>query len=182
MRRMNFQQLRSVREATRQGYNLTEVAQALHTSQPGVSRQIREIEGELGVALFHREGKRLVGLTAPGERMLPIVERMLQSAEQLKRAGHDFARERSGRLTLAATHAQARYALPHAVRDFRLAHPDVQLHLRQGSPHRRGLPRGRPEARLHAGRDGRGRDQDLCRARPRRRDRRRAGATCSSPT
>src|SRR6185436_14895219 len=96
IRRMNFQQLRSVREATRQRYNLTDVAQALHTSQPGVSRQIREIEEELGVALFHREGRRLVGLTEPGQRMLPIVERMLQSAEQLRRVGQDFARERSG--------------------------------------------------------------------------------------
>jgi LysR family cys regulon transcriptional activator len=131
---LNFQQLRSVRETTRQRYNLTEVAQALRASQPGISRQIRELESELGVALFQREGKRLVGLTAPGERMLPIVERLLQSAEGLRRAGRDYARERSGQLTVATTHAQARYALPHAVCDFRAAHPGVQLQLRQGSP------------------------------------------------
>lgn len=131
---MNLQQLRSLREAARQHYNLTEVAQALHTSQPGVSRQIRELEDELGIALFRRAGKRLVGLTAPGERLLPIIERLLHSTEQLKRAGHDYARERTGRLTVAATHSQARYALPHAVRDFRAGLPDVQLLLRQGSP------------------------------------------------
>lgn len=131
---MNLQQLRSLRETARQGYNLTEAAQVLHTSQPGVSRQIRELEDELGVALFRRAGKRLVGLTAPGERVLPIAERVLQSAEQLRRVGRDFAREHAGSLTIAATHSQARYTLPHTVRDFLVDHPGVQLHLRQGSP------------------------------------------------
>ncbi|MBW8848978.1 MAG: CysB family HTH-type transcriptional regulator [Burkholderiales bacterium] len=131
---MNFQQLRSVREAQRRGFNLTEVAQALHTSQPGVSRQIRELEEELGIELFVRVGKRLTGLTEPGEQVLPIVERLLQEAENLKRAADDFASAGSGRLRIAATHSQARYALPPAVRDFRAHHPDVSLHLQQGSP------------------------------------------------
>ncbi|NRF66319.1 CysB family HTH-type transcriptional regulator [Aquincola sp. S2] len=131
---MNFQQLRSVREAVRQRFNLTEVAQALHTSQPGVSRQIRELEEELGIEIFVRAGKRLTGLTPPGETVLPIVERLLQEAANLKRAGDDFARSGSGALTIAATHSQARYALPAAVRDFRASHPQVQLHLHQGSP------------------------------------------------
>jgi LysR family transcriptional regulator, cys regulon transcriptional activator len=131
---LNLQQLRSAREASRQHYNLTEVAQALHTSQPGVSRQIRELEDELGLALFRRVGKRLVGLTAPGEKLMPIVERLLQSTEHLRRAGHDYARERSGRLTVAATHSQARYTLPQAVRDFSAGNPAVQLFMRQGSP------------------------------------------------
>jgi LysR family cys regulon transcriptional activator len=133
-RRMNFQQLRSVREAQRRGFNLTEVAQALHTSQPGVSRQIRELEDELGIELFVRVGKRLTGLTEPGEQVLPVVERLLQEAENLKRAADDFAQAGSGRLRIAATHSQARYALPPAVRDFRAHHPDVSLHLQQGSP------------------------------------------------
>ena len=131
---MNFQQLRSVREAQRRGFNLTEVAQALHTSQPGVSRQIRELEEELGIELFVRVGKRLTGLTEPGEQVLPVVERLLQEAENLKRAADDFASAGSGRLRIAATHSQARYALPPAVRDFRAHHPDVSLHLQQGSP------------------------------------------------
>ncbi|RQO53458.1 transcriptional regulator [Paucibacter sp. KBW04] len=131
---MNFQQLRSVREAQRRGFNLTEVALALHTSQPGVSRQIRELEDELGIEIFVRAGKRLTGLTEPGRNVMPIVERLLHEADNLKRAGDDFARADSGTLRIAATHSQARYALPPVVRDFRAAHPDVILHLQQGSP------------------------------------------------
>ncbi|WP_088287250.1 CysB family HTH-type transcriptional regulator [Ideonella sp. A 288] len=131
---MNFQQLRSVRETVRQGFNLTEVAAVLHTSQPGVSRQIRELEDELGIDIFVRVGKRLTGLTPPGETVLPIVERLLQEAGNLQRAGADFAQAGQGTLTIAATHSQARYALPGAVRDFRERHPQVQLHLHQGTP------------------------------------------------
>jgi len=131
---VNFQQLRSVREAVRQGFNLTEVAAVLHTSQPGVSRQIRELEDELGIEIFVRAGKRLTGLTPPGETVLPIVERLLLEADNLKRAGDDFAAQGRGKLTIAATHSQARYALPTAVRDFSASHPNVQLHLHQGSP------------------------------------------------
>jgi LysR family cys regulon transcriptional activator len=131
---MNFQQLRSVREAVRRGFNLTEVATMLHTSQPGVSRQIRELEEELGVEIFVRAGKRLTGLTPPGETLLPIVERLLLEADNLKRAGHDFSASAQGRLSVAATHSQARYALPQVVRDFRALFPQVSLHLHQGSP------------------------------------------------
>ncbi|MDM4764737.1 CysB family HTH-type transcriptional regulator [Pelomonas sp. SE-A7] len=131
---MNFQQLRSVREAQRRGFNLTEVAQALHTSQPGVSRQIRELEQELGIAIFHRSGKRLTGLTEPGRQVLPIVEQLLVHAENLRRAGADFAQASQGLLRIAATHSQARYALPPVVRDFREQHPEVELKLQQGSP------------------------------------------------
>lgn len=131
---MNFQQLRSVRETVRQGYNLTLVAEALHTSQPGVSRQIKELEDELGVELFERAGRRLLGLTPPGKAMLPIIERLLQEADNLRHASSDFAGSERGMLSLAATHTQARYALPGAVRDFRSSHPQVSLHLQQGSP------------------------------------------------
>jgi len=131
---MNFQQLRSVQETVRNGFNLTEVAAILYTSQPGVSRQIRELEEELGVDIFARSGKRLTGLTPPGEALLPIVERLLLDAENLKRAGLDFTSRMDGRLSVAATHSQARYALPHVVRDFRIMFPQVTLHLHQGSP------------------------------------------------
>lgn len=131
---MNFQQLRSVRETVRRGFNLTEVAGVLHTSQPGISRQIRELEDELGVEIFVRAGKRLTGLTPPGEAVLPIVERLLHDAENLKRAGEEFSAQASGRLSIAATHSQARYALPHVVRDFRQLYPQVTLNLHQGSP------------------------------------------------
>lgn len=131
---MNFQQLRSVREAVRCGYNLTEVSKVLHTSQPGVSRQIRELEEELGVDLFVRAGKRLTSLTEVGTLIVPIVERMLHDADNLKRAGEEFTQAANGRLSIAATHSQARYALPGAVRDFRQRYPQVTLNLHQGSP------------------------------------------------
>lgn len=131
---MNFQQLRSVREAERCGFNLTEVALALHTSQPGVSRQVRELEDELGVALFERAGKRLLGLTAAGQALMPIIQRLLFEADNLKRAGQDLQGKQEGRLSIAATHSQARYALPHVVKDFRARYPKVTLHLHQGSP------------------------------------------------
>jgi LysR family cys regulon transcriptional activator len=131
---VNFQQLRSVRETVRQGFNLTLVAETLHTSQPGVSRQLKEIEDELGLELFVRNGRRLLGLTPPGEVVLPIIERLLLEADNLKRAASDFVEADRGMLRIAATHTQARYALPGAVRDFRAAHPNVNLHLQQGSP------------------------------------------------
>ena len=131
---MNFQQLRSVREAVRCGYNLTDVAGMLHTSQPGVSRQIRELEEELGVEIFNRAGKRLTGLTPPGKDLLPIVERLLLDADNLKRAGQDYSAQLEGQLSVAATHSQARYALPQVVKDFRDKFPKVTLHLHQGSP------------------------------------------------
>ncbi|MBP6225868.1 MAG: CysB family HTH-type transcriptional regulator [Rhizobacter sp.] len=131
---MNFQQLRAVREATRTGFNLTEVAGVLHTSQPGISRQIRELEDELGIDIFVRAGKRLTRLTPPGEAVLPIVERMLLEADNLKRVGDDFNAQDTGRLSIAATHSQARYALPTVVRDFRQIYPKVTLLLHQGSP------------------------------------------------
>ncbi|WP_093105925.1 CysB family HTH-type transcriptional regulator [Variovorax sp. CF079] len=131
---MNFQQLRSVREAVRCGFNLTEVAHTLHTSQPGVSRQIRELEEELGIELFVRAGKRLTGLTEPGGHVLPIIERMLMESSNLRHAGQEFVARQSGLLSIAATHSQARYALPVAVQEFRSHFPDVKLHLHQGSP------------------------------------------------
>ena len=131
---MNFQQLRSVRETVRCGFNLTEVAHVLHTSQPGVSRQIRELEDELGIALFVRAGKRLTGMTEPGHHVLPIIERILQDSSNLRQAAQEFAAQQNGTLSIAATHSQARYALPTAVQEFRLQFPNVKLHLHQGSP------------------------------------------------
>jgi len=131
---MNFQQLRSAREAVRCSFNLTEVAGMLHTSQPGISRQIRELEEELGVEIFVRSGKRLTGLTPPGRDLIPIVERLLLDADNLKRAGQDYSAQLEGQLSVAATHSQARYALPQVVKDFRDQFPKVTLHLHQGSP------------------------------------------------
>ncbi|MCA1854565.1 CysB family HTH-type transcriptional regulator [Massilia oculi] len=131
---MNFQQLRSVRETARRDFNLTEVANALFTSQPGVSRQIRELEDELGVVIFERNGKRLTGLTPPGKDILRIVEKLLVEAENLQQASAEFAAQDSGTLTVAVTHTQARYALPQVVQSFRNAFPGVRIALQQSAP------------------------------------------------
>ncbi len=131
---MNFNQLRFVRETVRRGFNLTLAAEALHTSQPGVSKAILEFEGELGFPIFVRHGRRLTSLTEPGRAVLPIIERLLLEAENLKRTGQDFAKQDHGDLTIATTHTQARYTLPRVVQAFRAAHPHVHLSLLQGSP------------------------------------------------
>ena len=131
---MNFQQLRSIREAARCGFNLTEVANVLFTSQPGVSRQIRELEEELGVDIFVRNGKRLTGLTDPGRGILQIVERLLIEAENLQQASKDYTGVERGTLRIATTHTQARYVLPKVVQGFRHAFPEVRIALQQSSP------------------------------------------------
>ncbi|MES2103821.1 MAG: CysB family HTH-type transcriptional regulator [Pseudomonadota bacterium] len=131
---MNFQQLRSIREAARCGFNLTEVANVLFTSQPGVSRQIRELEEELGVDIFERNGKRLTGLTEPGKGILQIIDRLLLEAENLQQAGNDYSDQTKGTLTIATTHTQARYVLPTVVQAFRAAFPEVRIALQQSSP------------------------------------------------
>jgi DNA-binding transcriptional LysR family regulator len=131
---VNFQQLRYVRETVRRGLNLTEAANALHTSQPGVSKQIRELETELGFDIFVRYGKRITALTEPGQAVLAIIERVLQEAENLKRAASDFSDRDAGGLTIATTHTQARYALPRVVAEFKRRYPKVRLTLQQGNP------------------------------------------------
>lgn len=131
---MNFQQLRIIREAVRRNFNLTEVANALYTSQSGVSRHIKDLEDELGVELFVRRGKRLLGLTGPGQELVPIVERLLLDAKNIKRLADQFSQRDEGDLTIATTHTQARYALPPVVVKFKDAFPNVRLILHQASP------------------------------------------------
>lgn len=131
---MNFQQLRIIREAVQRNFNLTEVANALFTSQSGVSKHILDLEDELGIELFVRKGKRLTGLTEPGKELVGIVDRMLIDAKNIKRLAEQFANRDEGSLTIATTHTQARYALPQVVRRFKLAYPKVHLVLHQASP------------------------------------------------
>ena len=131
---MNLQQLRYVFEIARRGYNVSEAAEALFTSQPGVSKQIKLLEEELGVDVFVRHGKRLTGITEPGRQVLTIAERVLRDVDNLKQVGAEFSREASGRLGIATTHTQARYALPPVVRKFVDRYPGVQLSLHQGNP------------------------------------------------
>ncbi|MDM1291224.1 CysB family HTH-type transcriptional regulator [Acinetobacter indicus] len=131
---MNFQQLRIIRETVRQNFNLTEASAALYTSQSGVSKHIKDLEDELGVQLFIRKGKRLLGLTEPGQALLGIVERMLVDADNIKRLADDFNKVDEGTLTIATTHTQARYVLPPIVNLFKKEFPKVHLILQQASP------------------------------------------------
>ena len=131
---MKLQQLRYLIEVVRRGLNVSEAAEALHTSQPGVSKQIRALEDELGIQVFARHGKRLVAVTEPGKAVVSIAERILSEAQNLRRAGEEFANDQLGTLTIAATHTQARYALPKAVAAFKRRYPRVKLVIHQGNP------------------------------------------------
>jgi LysR family cys regulon transcriptional activator len=131
---VKLQQLRYLTEVVRRGLNVSEAAEALHTSQPGVSKQIRALEDELGVLVFVRHGKRLVSVTEPGKAVVSIAERILAEAQNLRRAGEEYANDPLGTLTIAATHTQARYALPKAVAAFKRKYPRVELVLHQGNP------------------------------------------------
>jgi LysR family cys regulon transcriptional activator len=131
---MKLQQLRYLTEVVHRGLNVSEAAEALHTSQPGVSKQIRALEDELGVEVFVRHGKRLAAVTEPGKAVVAIAERILAEAQNLRRAGEEFANDALGTLTLAATHTQARYALPKAVAAFKRRYPKVNLVIHQGNP------------------------------------------------
>jgi len=131
---MNFQQLRIIGETVKHNFNLTEVAGALNTSQSGVSKHIKDLEEELGVALFERKGKRLLGLTEPGRELLPIVERMLTDTRNIKRIGEQFSQRDEGEICIATTHTQARYVLPPVVSRFRRDYPKVRLVLHQANP------------------------------------------------
>jgi LysR family transcriptional regulator, cys regulon transcriptional activator len=131
---MKLQQLRYLVEVARRGLHVSDAAEALYTSQPGVSKQIKLLEDELGVIIFERSGKRLTGITEPGREVIEIAERLLREAENIKRVGEEYAGGGSGSLVVATTHTQARYALPAVVKQFVDRHPAVRLSMRQGSP------------------------------------------------
>jgi LysR family cys regulon transcriptional activator len=131
---LKLQQFRYLKEVAKRGLNVSEAAEALHTSQPGISKQIRQLEEELGVDLLVRHGKRVVELTEPGRAILAIVERILQDTENLTHVAREFGSGDSGSLVIATTHTQARYALPPVVSRFTHRYPKVRLSLRQGSP------------------------------------------------
>ncbi|WP_431096496.1 CysB family HTH-type transcriptional regulator [Polaromonas aquatica] len=131
---MNLHQFRFVQEAIRRNLNLTETAKALHTSQPGVSKAIIELEEELGVEIFARHGKRLKRVTEPGEHVLKSIELIMREVGNLRRIGEQFSAQDSGTLSIATTHTQARYVLPQPVAKLREAFPKVNVSLHQGSP------------------------------------------------
>lgn len=131
---MNLHQFRFVQEAVRRNLNLTEAAKSLHTSQPGVSKAIIELEEELGVEIFARHGKRLKRVTEPGQHVLKSIELIMREVGNLKRIGEQFSAQDSGTLSIATTHTQARYVLPVPVAKLREAYPKVNVSLHQGSP------------------------------------------------
>lgn len=131
---MNLHQFRFVQEAVRRNLNLTEAAKALHTSQPGVSKAIIELEDELGVEIFTRHGKRIKRVTEPGTHVLRSIDLILREVNNLKRIGEQFSAQDSGNLSIATTHTQARYVLPGPVAKLRQAYPKVGVSLHQGSP------------------------------------------------
>ena len=131
---MNLHQFRFVQEAVRRNLNLTETAKALHTSQPGISKAIIELEEELGVEIFARHGKRLKRVTEPGEHVLKSVDLIMREVSNLRRIGEQYSKQDSGTLSIATTHTQARYVLPQSVAKLREAFPKVNVSLHQGSP------------------------------------------------
>jgi LysR family cys regulon transcriptional activator len=131
---MNLHQFRFVQEAVKRNLNLTEVAKSLHTSQPGVSKAILELEEELGIEIFGRHGKRLKRVTEPGEHVLKSIDIILREVNNLKRIGEQYSTQDSGTLSIATTHTQARYVLPVPVAQLRSAYPNVNISLHQGAP------------------------------------------------
>lgn len=131
---MKLQQLRYICEVARQNLNLSQAADALHTSQPGISKQVKSLEDELGVEIFVRRGKRVVAVTEPGKLILDLAQRVLADIDSLRQVSEEFTREDSGRLAIATTHTQARYALPPVIKRFRERYPNVKLSLHQGNP------------------------------------------------
>jgi LysR family transcriptional regulator, cys regulon transcriptional activator len=132
---MNLQQLRYVSEVARRKLNVSDAAAALHTSQPGVSKQIRAFEEELGTDIFVRQGRRLIAVTDAGHEIVATVDRILAEVANLRAVGEEFAHHQKGTLAIGVTHTQARYALPAVVTEFKKRFPEVKLKLLQGNPH-----------------------------------------------
>lgn len=131
---MKLHQLKYVHEVAQQGLNISAAAEVLHTSQPGVSKQIQLLEEELGLQIFQRNGKRLVGITEPGRQILKLAAQVMFEMQNIKRVGDEFSRVETGTLTIATTHTQARYKLPSAVQQFIQMFPNVKLSIHQGNP------------------------------------------------
>jgi LysR family cys regulon transcriptional activator len=130
---MKLHQLRYLVTIVHNGLNITAAARALHTSQPGVSKQIRLLEEELGFRIFEREGRNLTRITAAGQDVVEHAARLLEEAENIRRLSADFQDENRGSMSIATTHTQARYVLPPVVKQFRAKYPKVDLHLHQGT-------------------------------------------------
>ena len=131
---MKLQQLRYALEVLRHDLNVSATAQALYTSQPGISKQIRLLEDELGVELFTRSGKHLTQVTPAGEDILQVVAQMMQQVDHIRQLAQEHRAPDEGQLSLATTHTQARYVLPPVITEFMARYPKVSLQLQQGTP------------------------------------------------
>ncbi|WP_372612908.1 HTH-type transcriptional regulator CysB [Halomonas sp.] len=131
---MKLQQLRYVWEVSRHNLNVSATAQSLFTSQPGISKQIRLLEDELGVEIFARSGKHLTRVTPAGKPIIELADQVLRITDKIKEVAQEFSDERRGSLSIATTHTQARYALPPVIQAFTRTYPDVALHMQQGTP------------------------------------------------
>lgn len=131
---MNLRQLRYISEVARHGLNVSATADALFTSQPGVSKQIRQLEDELGVQIFERSGRQLIRITPAGEAIIELADRALIEVETLKRAAQEHSNPSLGELSLAATHTVARYAFPPVIEKFAGKYPRVHIHTHMGTP------------------------------------------------
>jgi LysR family cys regulon transcriptional activator len=131
---MKLQQLRYIWEVAHHDLNVSATAQSLYTSQPGISKQIRLLEDELGVEVFSRSGKHLTRVTPAGESIIEKAGEILRKVESIKQVAQEFSNEKKGSLSLATTHTQARYALPGVISKFISAYPEVSLHMHQGTP------------------------------------------------
>jgi len=129
---MKLRQLQYICEVARRGLNVSTVAEILHTAQPGISTQVRLLEEELNVKIFERNGKRLVGVTQPGKRIIEMAERVLREIEDIRQVGGEFSQEDSGTFSIATTHTQTRYVLPKTIKAFKEVYPDVRLRIHQG--------------------------------------------------
>jgi LysR family transcriptional regulator, cys regulon transcriptional activator len=131
---MKLQQLRYIWEVAHHDLNVSATAQSLYTSQPGISKQIRLLEDELGVEIFARSGKHLTHVTPAGEAILKAAEEVLFKVKSIRQVAQEFADEKKGSLSIATTHTQARYALPPTIKGFIKRYPNVSLHMHQGTP------------------------------------------------
>lgn len=131
---MKLQQLRYIWEVAHHDLNVSATAQSLYTSQPGISKQIRLLEDELGVEIFSRSGKHLTRITPAGEAILQTTGEILRKVESIKQVAQEFSNDKKGSLSLATTHTQARYVLPSVIQRFIENYPDVSLHMHQGTP------------------------------------------------
>lgn len=131
---MKLQQLRYIWEVAHHDLNVSATAQSLYTSQPGISKQIRLLEDELGVEIFSRSGKHLTRITPAGEAILQTTGEILRKVESIKQVAQEFSNDKKGSLSLATTHTQARYVLPQVIQSFIENYPEVSLHMHQGTP------------------------------------------------